>query len=268
MRPDMTTYNAYSFQKWYTGDMTIPTVGNWVRLTELHPKMKARLERFLADPRVKGKVKVSSGVRTYSQQKDLYRKYKNGTGNLAANPDRKFGGGFQGSWHMQQPHHPEGAYGFAVDFRNVGGLPTGTINKIAAEYGLVKTVPSEWWHHQAYGYRSDTKTYDWYDAPLMDSTVEATATTEAKTFQKSAFQVLAEAMKTTLRKGDRGDEVELLQSRLASKGYRLSKYPSRNTGIDGHFGGYTAKALKAFQKKNSLTVDAICGPNSWKALMT
>ena len=253
--------------------MSIPTAGNWVRIKELHPKMKYRLGKCFADPRIRGKVVVSSGVRTYAQQKDLYRRYKAGTfPNLVANPDRKFGGGFQGSWHMQQPNHPEGAYGFAVDFRIIGSITTGTINKVAKEYGLVKTVPSEWWHHQAYGYRHDTKKYDWYPASALEGKKEKKAqvgaTIMAKTDQRSAFEFIGEAMKTVVRKGAKGPEVELIQNRLANKGYRLTKYPSRNTGVDGHFGWYTLRALKQFQKKSGLKADGICGPKTWKALMS
>jgi hypothetical protein len=251
----------------------IPTSSKWVRLQELHPKMKYRLEKFFADPRIKGKVVVSSGVRTYAQQKDLYRRYKAGTfPNLVANPDRKFGGGFQGSWHMQQPSHPEGNYGFAVDFRIVGKISTGDVNKVAKEYGLERTVPSEWWHHQAYGYRYDTKKYDWYDAPALSSDdekkAEVGATVLAKTQNRGAFAEIASAMKTTVRKGAKGPAVKLMQSRLANLGYRLTKYPSARTGIDGHFGWYTLRALKQFQKKKGLVADGICGPITWKALMS
>ena len=247
--------------------MTIPTVGSWVRLNEIHPVMKARLSAFFADSRIKGKVKVSSGVRTYSQQKELYRRYKAGTGNLAANPDRVFGGGFQGSWHMQQPKHPEGAYGFAVDFRNVGGLSTTFINQVASDYGLVKTVPSEWWHHQAYGYRSDTKKYGWYDAPAMSEDKEKSTNLLAVTEQMEAPAKIQKAFAIVLRKGSKGEGVELLQTLLSGKGYALSRYPARNTGIDGHFGGYTNRAVRAFQKAEGLVVDGIVGPNTWKALM-
>ncbi len=246
----------------------IPTSSKWVRLTEIHPRMKFRLERFFADPRIKGKVVVSSGVRTYAQQKELYRRYKAGTfPNLVANPDRKFGGGFQGSWHMQQPNHPEGAYGFAVDFRIVGKISTSEVNKVAKEYGLERTVPSEWWHHQAYGYRYDTKKYDWYPAPAISDEAEAKVSTVTTKEKVSAFESIGLAMKTTLRKGSKGPNVKMLQGRLASKGYRLSKSPVKKSGIDGHFGGYTLRALKQFQKKNGLVVDGICGPNTWKALM-
>jgi len=47
----------------------------------------------------------------------------------------------------------------------------------------------------------------------------------------------------------------------------MSKYPARNSGIDGHFGGYTLRALKQFQKKKGLIADGICGPKTWKVLM-
>jgi hypothetical protein len=246
----------------------IPVAGNHVRLTELHPKMKLRLKKFLADPKIKGKVVVSSGVRTYAQQKELYRRYKAGTfPNLVANPDRVFGGGFQGSWHMQQPNHPEGSYGFAVDFRIIGNVSTATVNQVAKEYGLVRTVPSEWWHHQAYGYRYDTKKYDWYPAPAINKEDEVATNTIVKAEKQAIIPNFELAMKTTLRKGKRGKAVELLQALLARKGYRLSSNSSKKTGIDGHFGGYTLRAVKQFQKKTGLVVDGIVGPNTWKALV-
>ena len=246
----------------------IPVAGSHVRLTELHPRMKLRLKKFHSDPKIKGKVVVSSGVRTYAQQKELYRRYKAGTfPNLVANPDRKFGGGFQGSWHMQQPNHPEGSYGFAVDFRIIGNVSTATVNQVAKNYGLVRTVPSEWWHHQSYGYRSDTKKYDWYPAPAINKEDEVATNTIFKAEKNAIIPNFELAMKHTLRRGKRGKAVELLQALLASKGYRLSSNPTLKTGIDGHFGGYTLRAVKQFQKKAGLVVDGIVGPNTWKALV-
>ena len=66
--------------------MTIPTTSKNVRLDELHPRFKDRLEAFFNDPEIKGKVAVVSGVRTYWQQKYLYDGYKAGKRgfNLAA----------------------------------------------------------------------------------------------------------------------------------------------------------------------------------------
>lgn len=65
----------------------------------------------------------------------------------------------------------------------------------------------------------------------------------------------------TLRRGDKGDAVILLQSELIRLGYPLPKY-----GIDGDFGKETEMAVKQFQQDNSLTADGVVGPKTWKAL--
>lgn len=56
----------------------------------------------------------------------------------------------------------------------------------------------------------------------------------------------------TLRKGAKGDNVVALQTGLAAKGYYTGK-------IDGIFGAGTLKAVKAFQKAESLKVDGLAG---------
>ena len=65
----------------------------------------------------------------------------------------------------------------------------------------------------------------------------------------------------TLRRGDKGDAVILLQSELIRLGYSLPKY-----GIDGNFGKETEMAVKQFQQDNRLTADGVVGPKTWKAL--
>lgn len=73
--------------------------------------------------------------------------------------------------------------------------------------------------------------------------------------------------KPTLRKGDRGEYVTLMQTKLIQRGYNLAPY-----GADGIFGNKTYEALKDFQRNNRdengnpLTVDGICGPRTWAAL--
>ncbi len=62
----------------------------------------------------------------------------------------------------------------------------------------------------------------------------------------------------TLRFGDRGSAVRVLQRLLVSK-----RYPIR---IDGDFGVLTETAVKAFQSRRGLTVDGIVGPRTWRAL--
>jgi len=237
----------------------IPVAGSWVRLKEIHPKMKERLEHFFADPRIKGRVCVSSGCRTYAQQKELYRKYRAGTGNLAANPDRTFGpnGKYRGSWHLEQTD----GFAYAVDFRVIGSISTATVNKIAAEYGLQKTVPSEWWHHQAFGHTSGGR-YGWYPAPALEGK-ENKSLTRAKAPEKLA-QPSAQNM-PLVKKGSRGAHVKLLQRKLTALGFRVSKNP-KYSGIDGIAGAMTIGALKRFQKSRKLAVDGLCGPNTWRAL--
>lgn len=65
----------------------------------------------------------------------------------------------------------------------------------------------------------------------------------------------------TIKKGDRGDEVKLMQKSLLSLGYSLPRY-----GADGDFGSETETAVKAFQKDHGLVADGICGPKTWAAL--
>lgn len=67
--------------------------------------------------------------------------------------------------------------------------------------------------------------------------------------------------KPTLRKGNSGVYVTLMQTLLEKHGFSLAPY-----GADGKFGNKTLEALKAFQSANGLAVDGICGKNTWAAL--
>lgn len=67
--------------------------------------------------------------------------------------------------------------------------------------------------------------------------------------------------KPTLRKGDSGTYVSLLQEMLMQRGYALPKY-----GADGKFGCETQNAVRAFQRDHGLTDDGIVGSATWDAL--
>ena len=236
----------------------LPTTSKWVRLTELHPKFIERLEHLLLhDSRVKGKAKIVSGCRTYQQQVELYRKYKAGTGNLAANPDRRFGpnGKFRGSWHLEQ----EDGYAYAVDIRLSGGLSWAEFHSIAAEYGILKTVPSENWHMQPYGYLNGK--WQWFPAPAMKGKEDKTLT---KAAPPPAPAIVAKTM-PIVRMHSRGEHVKVMQKKLTDLGFRVSKHPKKS-GIDGIAGRMTIAALKRFQKSRKLKADGICGNNTWRAL--
>lgn len=60
----------------------------------------------------------------------------------------------------------------------------------------------------------------------------------------------------TLRRGDRGEDVVYLQTRLAAMGYSVGK-------IDGIFEVKTLEAVKAVQIDKGLSVDGIVGPKTW-----
>ncbi len=244
--------------------MSIPTVSSRVNVKDLHPKFKARLEAFFADPRIKGKVSVVSGVRTYQQQKYLYDGYKSRKPgfNLAANPDRVTSAGFQGSYHMSQPKFD--GYGYAVDFRIIkkGAISTTQVNKIAAEYGIVKTVPSEWWHHSPC--RVSGGKMEWFP---VKGEIKVPKAASVKSEQAKALEFIAACLETVVRKGDKGPVVEFLQKMLDKNGYKLTSRPRKNSGVDGDFGSKTLRAVKQFQRDEGLAADGVVGPKTWKALV-
>ncbi len=71
----------------------------------------------------------------------------------------------------------------------------------------------------------------------------------------------SETVVTTLRKGDKGEDVRVLQNKLLKLGYSLPKY-----GADGSYGEETTAAVMAFQTDKGLVVDGICGPITQAAL--
>lgn len=65
-----------------------------------------------------------------------------------------------------------------------------------------------------------------------------------------------------LSKGDTGKDVEAMQTLLEGLGFSCGRY-----GCDGDFGPDTANALKDFQKWAGISVDGICGKESWGRLV-
>lgn len=66
-----------------------------------------------------------------------------------------------------------------------------------------------------------------------------------------------------LRKGDKGQYVTLMQTKLKNQGYDLGK-----CGVDGDFGSATEKAVKAFQRDHGIGQDGVCGAKTWAALQS
>ena len=65
----------------------------------------------------------------------------------------------------------------------------------------------------------------------------------------------------TLRRGDKGEWVTVLQTKLLLRGYDLGKW-----GADGSYGAATEAAVKMFQRDHGLVSDGICGQKTWAAL--
>ena len=76
-------------------------------------------------------------------------------------------------------------------------------------------------------------------------------------FARPAYEDLDE-YHPTLRRGAKGESVELLQELLNVSGFQVV--------VDGDFGPKTEEVVKAFQKAKGLTDDGIVGPLTWKKL--
>lgn len=72
---------------------------------------------------------------------------------------------------------------------------------------------------------------------------------------------IPEPVLPTLRKGSKGEYVQLLQTKLMMLGYDLGSY-----GVDGDFGTKTQAAVKAFQKDRGLSADGVVGAKTWAEL--
>ena len=65
---------------------------------------------------------------------------------------------------------------------------------------------------------------------------------------------------TRLQRGDKGDQVSALQAALNDHGYKLT--------VDGNFGSGTERAVRDFQRKQSLKVDGIVGKETRERLQS
>jgi len=63
----------------------------------------------------------------------------------------------------------------------------------------------------------------------------------------------------SLREGDQGDAVRMLQQRLKALGYYSGN-------VDGDFGSGTVNAVKSFQRQNNLTADGVAGSGTLSRL--
>ena len=223
-----------------------------VDLSLLHPRFFTRLENFFKDSRVEGHVAVSSGCRSYAEQKRLYDKYRDGRGNLAANPDWKRPDGyFRGSFHMEQPD----GYSYAVDLSAIGGVNKPTITRVAADYGILPTVKGEWWHFQPRNGEA------WFRNETFDDDVTHVAEPVVDWAAIIAWhaEMGRKISVSPLRRGSRGPEVEVVQKRLNALDFWCGT-------ADGIFGWKTKSAVKRFQRAMLYSPNGVVTSAVWTAL--
>ncbi len=81
------------------------------------------------------------------------------------------------------------------------------------------------------------------------------------TFRKSSANTI-NVFLPTLRKGDSGNSVKILQAFLIAY-----EYSTGTSGIDGEFGSDTESAVRQFQKNSKIEVDGIVGKDTWSELL-
>lgn len=228
-------------------------------LRGVHPVLELRVRGLLSEPALR-RYGTYPAVREYEKQKALYDKYRRGTGNLAANPDRQLrtGSSFpyawtpKGSWHMRQAD----GWGHAVDLRRPAGVTRSMADRAVKPYlskwGLLQTVRSEWWHVQA------LTSQGWVDGPMPDGS-DPLPQPEPQNLLAEIAKFVAACRREIVREGQTGVVVKFLQSQLAKKGADIT--------ADGAFGPKTAAVVRWFQSANGLTSDGIVGPATWSALL-
>ena len=68
-----------------------------------------------------------------------------------------------------------------------------------------------------------------------------------------------------VKSGTKGNDVKLLQRLLKSNGFKGAD--GKSLTIDGDCGTNTVYAIKAYQKKKSLSADGVAGPATWKSIL-
>ena len=186
-------------------------------------------------------VVVSSGARPKWMQTELYNKwiaFKTGRSktraNLAANPNRKWPDGRMGSAHQIQepdgykvgafPNEVGWAYAFDFGFepRSKGtAAAKRELEQVCGEEGLVRNVPSEWWHfvpEEAAGARRQVR-----------------------------------KLEALTGRGDRSDRALQVQKMLAK--IEIGNKPFYEGALDGDYGPKTTSAVARFQKSQKRPVN-------------
>lgn len=224
----------------------LPRVNNRVNTENLHPELVARAVALCAD--VPG-LQVVSGCRAKGQpsrpgvpaplnsQWYFWERYQAGRGNMAADPEKVSASGWHGSRHMVQPD----GYGHAIDWAKPARTPWAEVHRAAEAHGLAFPLASR----ERYGRWAE----DWH---CVGETVRGTWIP-----RESGQKIDLSGLTVTPRCSD-PVLIRHMQARLRLHGARL--------GLTGRMDRATRHQLRAFQRRERLTVDGICGPQTWTAL--
>lgn len=229
------------------------------RLKKIHPELASRVRTLIEHLAANGmQVEVVQGMRTFAEQDALYAQGRTKKGQVVT----KAKGG-------QSNHN----YGLAVDLCPF--TPDGQPNWNA---------PNSMW--MAIGSEAEKLGLEWgggwkkfIDKPhvqLSGLTIKQCLALHQKGGMNAVWAeasrllagngptapVAGPIAERILRRDDRGEDVRLVQTRLAVLGFLNS------SGVDGVFGPGTEVAVKKFQKAKGLSVDGRIGRQTRVALMS
>jgi peptidoglycan L-alanyl-D-glutamate endopeptidase CwlK len=233
------------------------------RLKKIHPELASRIRTVVAALAQAGiNIEVVQGLRTFAEQDDLFRQGRTKKGAVVTNAR----GG-------QSNHN----YGLAVDVvpfvngKPQWNSPNSVWMAIGHEGGAVGLEWGGNWkkfidkpHLQMPGltikqcltlYRKGGLEAVWAQASKL---LTKGGVTKAPSSTPQPQKPPAER---TLAKGDRGEDVRLVQTRLAALKFLTAK------DVDGVYGPGTEAAVKKFQASKKLKADGKVGPKTRIALM-
>ncbi len=231
------------------------------RLKKIHPELASRIRAVVAALAPAGiNIEVVQGLRTIAEQNELYKQGRTKKGPVVTNAK----GG-------QSNHN----YGLAVDVVPfVNGQPQWNApnsvwmaighegNKLGLEWGGSWKKFIDKPHLQLPGLsikqcmalnNKGGLNAVWAEASRLLAKGGATTPTPPQPQKPPAERTLA--------KGDRGEDVRLVQTRLAALKFLTSK------DVDGVYGSGTEEAVKKFQASKKLKADGKVGPKTRIALM-
>lgn len=192
---------------------------------------------------------------------------KNGA-NLFVSIHHNAGGGDRGEviYSIKGGKSQELAFAIAEEFKNVGQQVVNCYtrkNSVGTDYYAVirlSNVPAVITEFCFLDNKIDNQIIDTIEEQKREGLAIAKGIMRVLGIKNPIFEQPKSQPKivATLKNGDKGEEVKILQTLLNQKGYKLV--------IDGLFGPTTDAAVRDFQKKNKLIVDGIVDSATKKAL--